>query len=138
MHWAPGLPCALYFSRDMVLHNSGKSRREIVELCLPAVIARSQATKQSIPPLRGAMDCFASLAMTVRPFENRINSCCPGLRRDDNRYPAPTFFFRQARCTAQVQPGGCEAISSAATSLAGVARSGVAGIASLTARSCLD
>jgi hypothetical protein len=30
-----------------------------------AVIARSAATKQSILSLRGAMDCFASLAMTV-------------------------------------------------------------------------
>src|SRR5258708_7868802 len=30
-----------------------------------AVIARSEATKQSILPLRGEMDCFASLAMTV-------------------------------------------------------------------------
>jgi hypothetical protein len=30
------------------------------------VIARSEATKQSILPLRGAMDCFASLAMTTK------------------------------------------------------------------------
>ena len=30
-----------------------------------AVIARSEATKQSILPLRGEMDCFASLAMTL-------------------------------------------------------------------------
>jgi hypothetical protein len=29
-----------------------------------AVIARSEATKQSILSLRGGMDCFASLAMT--------------------------------------------------------------------------
>src|SRR5258705_8346297 len=29
------------------------------------VIARSAATKQSILSLRGAMDCFAALAMTV-------------------------------------------------------------------------
>jgi hypothetical protein len=29
-----------------------------------AVIARSEATKQSILSLRGKMDCFASLAMT--------------------------------------------------------------------------
>ena len=28
---------------------------------------------------------------------------------------APTAFFRQARCTAQVQPGGCEATSLAGT-----------------------
>jgi hypothetical protein len=31
----------------------------------PTVIARSAATKQSILSLRGAMDCFASLAMTT-------------------------------------------------------------------------
>ena len=31
----------------------------------PAVIARSDATKQSILPLCRAMDCFASLAMTA-------------------------------------------------------------------------
>jgi hypothetical protein len=30
----------------------------------PAVIAKSEATKQSILALRGEMDCFASLAMT--------------------------------------------------------------------------
>jgi hypothetical protein len=30
-----------------------------------SVIARSEATKQSIPSLRGEMDCFASLAMTA-------------------------------------------------------------------------
>jgi hypothetical protein len=30
-----------------------------------SVIARSEATKQSILSLRRAMDCFASLAMTV-------------------------------------------------------------------------
>jgi hypothetical protein len=29
-----------------------------------SVIARSEATKQSILPFRGSMDCFASLAMT--------------------------------------------------------------------------
>jgi len=33
------------------------------------VIARSEATKQSILFLRGKMDCFASLAMTVWLFD---------------------------------------------------------------------
>jgi len=32
---------------------------------IAAVIARSEATKQSILSLRGEMDCFASLAMTM-------------------------------------------------------------------------
>src|SRR5258706_15446980 len=32
VHWAPGIPCALYFqSGETILHNSGKSRREIAE-----------------------------------------------------------------------------------------------------------
>ena len=34
--------------------------------CSGHVIARSEATKQSILSLRGTMDCFASLAMTER------------------------------------------------------------------------
>jgi hypothetical protein len=33
--------------------------------CLEIVIARSEATKQSILSLRREMDCFAALAMTV-------------------------------------------------------------------------
>jgi hypothetical protein len=54
------------------LKTSGVSRRENAKLYL-AVIAYdkreafaqgSEATKQSILPLRGEMDCFASLAMT--------------------------------------------------------------------------
>jgi hypothetical protein len=39
-------------------------RGEIAEPYL-AVIARSEATKQSILALLGKVDCFASLAMTV-------------------------------------------------------------------------
>src|SRR5882724_2043208 len=48
------------------------------------VIARSEATKQSILPRRGAMDCFASLAMTVSPQPYRLHrQYCPsdGLRQ---------------------------------------------------------
>jgi hypothetical protein len=40
-------------------YNSAKTRHS------KTVIARSEATKQSILSLRGEMDCFASLAMTV-------------------------------------------------------------------------
>jgi hypothetical protein len=36
----------------------------IIQRLLPFVIARSEATKQSILSFCGAMDCFASLAMT--------------------------------------------------------------------------
>jgi hypothetical protein len=48
------------------IKTSGASHREKAESFLN-VIARSEATKQSILSLRGEMDCFASLAMTV-PF----------------------------------------------------------------------
>jgi hypothetical protein len=36
----------------------------IVQSAPPLVIARSEATKQSILSFGGTMDCFASLAMT--------------------------------------------------------------------------
>jgi hypothetical protein len=61
---APGIPCALC-CRGRFTQSSGASRRENAEVCL-CVIARSEATKQSILPLRGEMDCFASLAMTAQ------------------------------------------------------------------------
>jgi hypothetical protein len=46
------------------LHDSDASRRENADLYL-LVIARSKATKQSIVTIVPAVDCFASLAMTV-------------------------------------------------------------------------
>jgi hypothetical protein len=45
------------------MRSSGKSCRGNAESYL-GVIARSEATKQSIHPLCRDMDCFASLAMT--------------------------------------------------------------------------
>ena len=46
------------------MHDSGDSApRECGRISV--VIARSEATKQSILPLCRALDCFASLAMTV-------------------------------------------------------------------------
>ena len=57
----------------------------------------------------------------------------PGFRRADDDYFAPTAFFRHARCTAQVQPGGWDA-----TSLAGAAVGAAVGIASFTARTSAD
>jgi hypothetical protein len=59
----PAFPTPSIFQGGRFLHNSGASRREIAEACL--VIARSEATKQSILSLCGKMDCFASLAMTI-------------------------------------------------------------------------
>jgi hypothetical protein len=48
------------------MHDSGALRRGVASAYLDFhVIARSEATKQSILSLRGTMDCFASLAMTV-------------------------------------------------------------------------
>ena len=51
----------------------------------------------------------------------------------EGTYPAPTFFLRYARCTAQLQPAGCDDNSFASTSLAGVAADGASfGIAYAT------
>jgi hypothetical protein len=50
--------------KEIDQENSREMRGEITKLCLD-VIARSEATKQSILSLLGKMDCFASLAMTV-------------------------------------------------------------------------
>jgi hypothetical protein len=66
---ATGAPSARHSLRPLILgrtctHNLGVSRRENAKVCL-AVIARSEATKQSTLSLRGNMDCFAALAMTV-------------------------------------------------------------------------
>jgi hypothetical protein len=54
----------LYFEGKVSSKTPGASRREKAKL-YPVVIARSEATKQSILPCCGAMDCFASLAMTL-------------------------------------------------------------------------
>src|ERR1700681_3732758 len=44
-----------------------------------------------------------------------------GRRKEVARQPARAAFLRYARCTAQVQPGGCASISFDAISLAGAA-----------------
>jgi len=50
------------------MHNSGETRRGNAESHL-VVIARSEATKQSIVAAALVVDCFAALAMTVlKPF----------------------------------------------------------------------
>jgi len=69
---ASGVPTPLW-ARDK--RKTSAHRAASANVCF-AVIARSEATKQSILSLRGAMDCFASLAMTgsttsyLRLFEN--------------------------------------------------------------------
>jgi hypothetical protein len=73
---APGIPHALY-GGGRFGNVSDASRREGEVVCTwgtviayLAVIARSEATKQSIFLSCCAMVCFASLAMTARLFEN--------------------------------------------------------------------
>ena len=52
------------------MHDSGDSApRECGRISV--VIARSEATKQSILPLCRALDCFASLAMTASGILDR-------------------------------------------------------------------
>jgi hypothetical protein len=46
---------------------SGATRRENADSCPSSSLRGALATKQSILPLCGTMDCFASLAMTVSP-----------------------------------------------------------------------
>src|ERR1700687_2821096 len=67
---ASGIPHAL-FPREWIVQNSGASRRENADVCLN-VIARSEATKQSIFTIVPAMDCFAPLAMTVSKRSRQI------------------------------------------------------------------
>jgi hypothetical protein len=56
------------------INGSGALRGEAVKLRLD-VIARSEATKQSILSLRGTMDCFAPLAMTA--LQRRASTLSP-------------------------------------------------------------
>src|SRR5690242_11097977 len=49
----------------------------------------------------------------VKPGDDEMRRCSasPAPRGGGSGQPAPTAFFRQARCTAQVQPGGWEVTS---------------------------
>jgi hypothetical protein len=78
------------------MQSSGESRRENAGARLSTVIARSNATKQSRAP-GVALDCFASLAMTVeglripRTFVRRRPY---DLSRCDNAAWVPAFAGR--------------------------------------------
>src|SRR5882757_5901191 len=63
----PVFPAPSFFGGTTICKISGASRRENADAYLDAVIARSEATRQSILPLRGEMDCFVAslLAMTT-------------------------------------------------------------------------
>src|SRR3954470_11186431 len=50
---------------ETIWKTSGALRRENAKVCPPS-LRGALATKQSIYPLRRAMDCFAALAMTRR------------------------------------------------------------------------
>jgi hypothetical protein len=71
VHRAPGIPHALIGRK--VLQNPGASCRGNAEICLNVIACDkreafaqgSEATKQSSFLFRRAMDCFASLAMTI-------------------------------------------------------------------------
>jgi hypothetical protein len=73
VHWAPGFPCALCLLRDSFLAKLGRYlRRENAESHLEFHVIASEA-KQSIPPCKERMDCFASLAMTqVVPRSDKV------------------------------------------------------------------
>jgi hypothetical protein len=58
------------------------------------VIARSEATKQSMFPLCRAMDCFASLAMTVDGIHRAEEECYPSL---NSSYPFAATSSHLAR-----------------------------------------
>src|SRR5258708_22836104 len=58
--------------RGKLAQTSGASRREIADAHL-VVIARSEATKQSILSLRGEMDCFAEFIIG-RAFARPVGS----------------------------------------------------------------
>jgi hypothetical protein len=61
----PAFPTPSVFRGKWLAQLGRYPRREIADTRQGDVIARSEATKQSILSLRGEMDCFASLAMTV-------------------------------------------------------------------------
>ena len=57
---------------ESFIDTSGASRREGERVCLVVI---ASAAKQSILPLRGKMDCFASLAMTAR-LDGLLRGAC--------------------------------------------------------------
>jgi hypothetical protein len=61
VHWAPGIPRALFNEGDEIFRQtSGAMRGETVDVCLDTTSLRGAlATKQSSFFIRGAMDCFA-------------------------------------------------------------------------------
>src|SRR5258705_6090441 len=69
----PAFPAPSVFRAKRFCKTSGDQRRGNAKLRLLAVIARSGATKQSILPLRGVMDCFAE-PVIGRAFARPVGS----------------------------------------------------------------
>jgi len=151
----PALPAPSVFLRVTNLHQPGHQlccgMRGRVLGCWLFEKSIGEARAPVRPPLEGGgsiaqrsgwgeilLDNFAQFAPLMRahpPPPGEVGLRTPGQRF----YPAPTAFLRQARCTAQVQPGGCERNSFASISLAGAAENvGSFGIASRNERSCVD
>ena len=113
-------PAPFLLRGTSLLHHSGAIRRGNAEAYPPGCLKFESAALWSSSPLDLVMAGLVP-AMTI-----------------ESAYPAPTAFFRQARCSAQVQPGGCEARSADARSLAGAAVGATVGIASFKARASAD
>jgi hypothetical protein len=92
------------------MHGSGASRRGIAKACDESVIARSEATKQSILSLRGEVDCFASLAMTALHLYGclKIESGIFGNRFDGCYFAAPPRTARLVKQWALAHRGELE------------------------------
>jgi hypothetical protein len=73
VHWAPGIPCALY-SRGTLSYKSRAHRAAGMRVvCGVDVIARSKATKQSIVTAALAVECFAE-PVIGRTFARPVGS----------------------------------------------------------------
>jgi hypothetical protein len=123
-----------------------------VDECLQPMPSRKALYKPR-PVFEYAADkivCHADIEDAVRSVGHEVNvaTCHAGILQDVDGRDKPghddgigswftyarAVFFRYARCTAQLQPGGCEATSLAGAVVAG----GCVGIASFTRRSCAD
>ena len=62
VHWAPGIPHALFLGGRFSAQLGRNPRRGNANLCLTVI---ASAAKQSIAPQARKLDCFAALAMTI-------------------------------------------------------------------------
>src|SRR4029079_15468322 len=109
---ASGIPCALLFEEGVrIPANLGRNAPRECERMF-SVIARSEATKQSILSLRREMDCFAALAMTSPgPLPRPTKNGGANLRRSHPIMQETNLHHRQvehARQFHQRQRGGAD------------------------------